>query len=98
MQREAAAGATEKKKKKSPAKKAATKKAPAAKKKKASSKAAATVSGRLKAVWIVLDASFKTLATFEYRDKDQADAMAAKLTEKKGKKHVVRQDRAPMDD
>lgn len=96
MQREAAAGAKDKKT--SPTKKAAAKKAPAAKRKKASSKSAATVSGRLKAVWIVLDASFKTLATFEYRDKNQADEMAAKLTEKKGKKHVVRQDRAPMDD
>jgi hypothetical protein len=94
MQREAEADA--KQKQTVAKKKAATKKATA--KKKASAKKATSVSGRMKAVWIVLDASFKTLATFEYRDKTDAEDMAAKLTQKKGKKHVVRQDREPMDD
>lgn len=53
--------------------------------------------GRMKAVWGVLDPSFNSVATFEYRDRALAEQKALDLTQQKGKLHVVRPDRVAMD-
>ena len=53
--------------------------------------------GRMKAVWNVIDPNFKTVATFEYREKAEAEKKAADLTKTKGKTYLVRPDRVPFD-
>ncbi len=77
-------------------------KKPAAKKKKraAAKKKAAKVgaSGRMKAIWIILDPAHKTVASFEYRDKAKAETKASDLQKAKGKPYLVRMDRVPMED
>ena len=53
---------------------------------------------RLKIVWIVFDERFKEIKTFPYGEKEAAEATAAKLTEKSGKRHFVNPVKVPADD
>ncbi len=86
MADEATAGEEAKaKKKKTVTKKAATKKSVAAK--------------RYKAVWKVLDASFKEVACFPYSEKDEAYAKADKLNQKKSNNsYFVNEIKVSMDE
>lgn len=52
--------------------------------------------GRVKLVWRVYGPQHKEVATFAFKDRDQADAEAARLTEKLGKPHVVKSVRVPV--
>jgi hypothetical protein len=71
------------------------KKAPAKKTKAAKpSKPAA----RMRIVWTVMNDAFKPLGTFEYSQKDAADARAAELTAKGKGPHFVQKTKEPMPD
>jgi hypothetical protein len=67
------------------------KKAPRAKK-------SAPKQKRMKLVWRVVDQSAREVASFPYREKPQADARAAELSQKTGKPHAVTSFRVPMGD
>jgi hypothetical protein len=73
------------KKKKAPAK-------PKAKSSRSSSKPAA----RMRIVWVVLNDAFKPVATFEYSQKEAAEARAAELTAKGKGTHFVQRTKEPM--
>ena len=73
------------KKKKAPAK-------PKAKSSRSSSKPAA----RMRIVWVVLNDAFKPVATFEYTQKEAAEARAAELTAKGKGTHFVQRTKEPM--
>jgi hypothetical protein len=71
------------------------KKAPAKKTKAAKpSKPAA----RMRIVWTVMNDAFKPISTFEYSQKDAADARAAELTAKGKGPHFVQKTKEPMPD
>ena len=53
---------------------------------------------RMKLVWRVVDASSREVASFPYREKPQADARAAELSQKTGKTHTVTSVAVPMGD
>jgi hypothetical protein len=53
---------------------------------------------RMKLVWRVVDQSSREVASFPYREKPEADARAAALSEKTGKTHTVNAVRVPMGD
>jgi hypothetical protein len=74
----------------------ARKKKPPAKKPKASkpSKPAA----RMRIVWTVMNDAFKAVATFEYAQKEAAEARAAELTAKGKGPHFVQKTKEPMPD
>ena len=55
-------------------------------------------SGRMRIVWAVCDHLRKIVKTFHYTDKSAAEAEAARLMKKKGKEHVVRPHKVPMED
>jgi hypothetical protein len=76
-----------KKKAKAPAKK----KAPRAPK-------AAKPAARMRVVWQVVNDAFKTIATFEYSQKEQAEAKAAEMTAKGKGTHFVQKVKEPMPD
>jgi hypothetical protein len=51
---------------------------------------------RLRVVWTVCDAGGRTVATFPYAEKAQAEARAAALEEKGRGTHFVRTEKQPM--
>jgi hypothetical protein len=75
-----------------------------ARKKKAPSKAKAKTAKpvkpatRMRIVWTVMNDAFKPVATFEYKDKEAADAKAAELTAKGKGTHFVMKTKEPMPD
>lgn len=83
------------------AKKAKAKKAKAKKKpvRKTKAKAgAARSSGRMRLVWVVCDHTGNGVKSFDYPERDKADAEAAKRTESKGKPHFVKSEKVPMEE
>jgi hypothetical protein len=64
----------------------------------ARSRKAAPAQKRMKFIWQVLDEKSREIALFPYREKDEADARAAELSEKTGKTHTVDRIRVPMED
>ena len=74
-----------------------------AKKKKAPAKKpkavkAAKPAARMRIVWTVMNDAFKPVGTFEYSQKDAADARAAELTAKGKGPHFVEKTKEPMPD
>ena len=67
---------------------------------KAKSKAvkAAKPAARMRIVWTVVNDAFKPVATFEYAQKDAAEAKAAELTAKGKGTYFVQKDKVPMPD
>jgi hypothetical protein len=53
---------------------------------------------RMKLVWRVIDPTAREVASFPYREKPQADARAAELSQKTGKTHTVTSFAVPMGD
>jgi hypothetical protein len=72
------------------------KKAKAAPKSKAKSSRAAKPTARMRIVWAVLNDAFKTVATFDYAQKDAAETKAAELTAKGKGTHFVQKTKEPM--
>src|SRR5512139_2850398 len=62
------------------------------------SKKTAPKEKRMKFVWKVVDANSKEIASFPYREKDEAEARASALSKKTGKAHTVDCVRVPMED
>jgi hypothetical protein len=80
---------------KKPKKKAKAKaKAPA--KSKAKSSRSPKLAARMRIVWVVLNDAFKPVSTFEYSQKDAADAKAAELTAKGKGTHFVQRTKEAM--
>jgi hypothetical protein len=52
---------------------------------------------RMRVVWAVCDVGGRTVATFEYPQKDDAEALAAELKSKRKGVHFVRSVKEPMD-
>jgi len=74
-----------------------------AKKKKAPAKKpkavkAAKPAARMRIVWTVMNDAFKPVGTFEYAQKEAADARAAELTAKGKGPHFVQKTKEPMPD
>lgn len=65
------------------------KKAKAAPKTRAKSTRAAKPAARMKVVWVVMTDAYKPVATFEYNQKEEAEAKAAELTAKGKGTHFV---------
>jgi hypothetical protein len=84
---------SEKKPKKKPKTKAKTK-APA--KTKAKSARSPKPAARMRIVWVVLNDAFKPVGTFDYSQKEAADAKAAELTAKGKGTHFVQRTKEPM--
>ena len=61
-------------------------------------KKATTATGRLVVVWTVRDHLRRVVKTYAYHDQADAEKQAARLTKSSGKEHVVRRDRAPMEE
>lgn len=72
------------------------KKAKAPAKSKAKSSRASKPAARMRIVWAVLNDAFKPVSTFEYSQKDAADARAAELTAKGKGTHFVQRTKEPM--
>jgi hypothetical protein len=72
------------------------KKAKAPAKSKAKSTKAAKPAARMRIVWSVLNDAFKTVATFEYAQKEAAEAKAAELTAKGKGVHFVQRTKEAM--
>jgi hypothetical protein len=51
---------------------------------------------RLKVVWLVCDVGGRTVETFAYAEKAEAEALAAKLKAQGKGNHFVRSDKVPM--
>jgi hypothetical protein len=62
------------------------------------SRKAAPKPKRMKLVWRVVDQNYREVASFPYREKPQADARAAELSQKTGKTHTVSSFQVPMGD
>jgi hypothetical protein len=71
------------------------KKAPA---KKPKATKAAKPAARMRIVWTVLNDAFKPVGTFEYAQKEAAEASAAELTAKGKGPHFVQKTKEPMSD
>jgi hypothetical protein len=57
------------------------------------------ITKRYKAVWKVLDTSYKEVACFPYSEKDEAYAKADKLNQKKGiNNYFINEVKVPMDE
>jgi hypothetical protein len=72
------------------------------KKKKPSAAAAAKAAPekaatRMKLVWVVCDNAGEIVKTFGFGEQTAAKEEAAKLSEKKGKLHFVKKDKAPLE-
>lgn len=76
--------------------KAKKKKAPAVKKAKAPK--AAKPAARMRIVWTVMNDAFKAVGTFEFAQKEAAEARAAELTAKGKGAHFVQKNKEPMPD
>ncbi len=78
--------------------------APKPKKKKAPAKAKAKAvkavkpSARMRIVWTVVNDAFKSVGTFDFNQKEAADARAAELTAKGKGTHFVQKTKEPMPD
>jgi hypothetical protein len=72
------------------------KKAKAAPKSKAKSSRAAKPAARMRIVWSVLNDAFKTVATFDYAQKEAAEAKAAELTARGKGVHFVQRTKEAM--
>lgn len=72
------------------------KKAPAKPKSKAAKPA--KPAARMRIVWVVVNDAFKPVATFEYSQKEAAEARAAELTAKGKGTHFVQKVKEPMPD
>ena len=72
------------------------KKAKAAPKSKAKSTRAAKPTARMRIVWAVLNDAFKTVATFDYAQKEAAETKAAEMTAKGKGTHFVQKTKEPM--
>jgi hypothetical protein len=59
---------------------------------------AAKPAARMRIVWIVVNDAFKQIATFEYTQREQAEARAKELTEKGKGVHFVQRSKEPMPD
>lgn len=70
-------------------------KAPAKPKSK-SSRSSSKPTARMRIVWAVLNDAFKPVATFEYTQKEAAEARAAELTAKGKGTHFVQRTKEPM--
>src|SRR5947209_11757549 len=77
-------------------KKPKKKKAPA--KPKAKAVKAVKPSARMRIVWTVLNDAFKPVGTFDYNQKEAAEARAAELTAKGKGTHFVQKTKEPMPD
>ena len=95
---EAAATDSERKTKKKTAKKKTAKKKAARTTAKKTFKKATTATGRLVVVWTVRDHLRRVVKTYAYHDQADAAKEAARLTKSSGKDHVVRRDRAPLEE
>src|SRR5215210_4051431 len=74
------------------------KKAKAAAKPKAKSVKAAKPAARMRIVWSVINDAFKTVGTFEFSQKEAAEARAAELTAKGKGTHFIQKVKEPMPD
>ena len=74
------------------------KKAKAAAKPKAKAVKAAKPAARMRIVWTVMNDAFKTVGTFEFSQKEAAEARAAELTAKGKGTHFVQKTKEPMPD
>jgi hypothetical protein len=74
------------------------KKKPKAAKPKTKTPKAAKPATRMRIVWSVLNDAFKTVGTFEYAQKEAAEARAAELTAKGKGTHFVQKTKEPMPD
>src|SRR5690349_6581150 len=74
------------------------KKKKVAAKSKAKTTKPAKPAARMRIVWVVVNDAFKPLATFEYSQKEAADARAAELTAKGKGTHFVQRVKEPMPD
>jgi hypothetical protein len=74
------------------------KKPKAAAKTKAKSTKAAKPAARMRIVWVVTNDAFKPVGTFEYSQKEAAEARAAELTAKGKGTHFVQKVKEPMPD
>ena len=54
--------------------------------------------GLVRIVWTVMNDAFKPVGTFEYAQKEAAEARAAELTAKKGGTHFIQKTKEPMPD
>lgn len=72
------------------------KKAKAPSKAKTKAAKAPKASARMRIVWAVVSDTFKTVATFEYAKRDEAEARAAELTAKGKGTHFVQRVKEPM--
>jgi hypothetical protein len=70
-------------------------KAPAKSKAK-SSRSSSKPTARMRIVWVVLNDAFKPVGTFEYNQKEAAEARAAELTAKGKGTHFVQRTKEPM--
>src|SRR6201991_5192332 len=74
------------------------KKPKAASKAKAKSTKAAKPTARMRIIWVVTNDAFKPVGTFEYSQKEAAEARAAELTAKGKGTHFVQKGKEPMPD
>ena len=74
------------------------KKAKAAAKPKAKAVKAAKAAARMRIVWSVMNDAFKTVGTFEFSQKEAAEARAAELTAKGKGTHFLQKTKEPMPD
>ncbi|MFO0892795.1 MAG: hypothetical protein U0790_27100 [Isosphaeraceae bacterium] len=70
---------------------------PAAKSRAKTTKAAKPAA-RMRIVWVVMNDAFKPIATFEYTQKEAAEAKAAEMTAKGKGVHFVQKSKEPMPD
>ncbi len=71
-------------------------KAPAKTKAKAKSTRAPKPAARMRIVWVVLNDAYKPIATFDYNQKEAADAKAAEMTAKGKGTHFVQRTKEAM--
>lgn len=74
------------------------KKPKAAAKPKVKAVKAAKPAARMRIVWTVLNDAFKTVGTFEFAQRDAAEARAAELTAKGKGTHFIQKTKEPMPD
>jgi hypothetical protein len=72
------------------------KKAKAAPKSKAKSSRAAKPAARMRIVWVVLNDAFKPVGTFDFSQKEAAEAKAAEMTARGKGTHFVQRTKEPM--
>jgi hypothetical protein len=74
------------------------KKAKAPSKAKTKTPKAAKPAARMRIVWVVMNDAFKPIATFEYSQREAAEAKAKEMTEKGKGTHFVHKIKEPMPD